>query len=80
MHEVGLMTQAIEMATRLAHRQGATTIHRLVLRVGTLANVDVEALRFAFDVAAAGSAAAGACLEIEATSGDDLELATMEVS
>lgn len=65
MHEVGLMTQTLDLAASLARAQGATTIHRVVLRVGALAAVDADALRFAFDVAAAGSMADGAVLEID---------------
>jgi Zn finger protein HypA/HybF involved in hydrogenase expression len=44
-----------------------------------LSGVAVEALSFAFDVAADGTAVAGARLEIEATAGPELELTALEV-
>ena len=113
MHEVGLMTQTLEMADGLAREQGARTIHRLVLRVGVFSGVDADALRLAFEAASPGTSAASAALEIEEVaarcwcarclaefeppgalfqcpacgdlarelrSGDELELATLEVS
>ncbi|MFO0866098.1 MAG: hydrogenase maturation nickel metallochaperone HypA [Gemmataceae bacterium] len=56
---------AIEMATAFAREQGATTIHRIVLRVGAYSGVDPEALAFAFDAASADTPARHAKLEIE---------------
>jgi hydrogenase nickel incorporation protein HypA/HybF len=66
MHEVGLIMDAIEMATAYARQQGASTIHRIVLRVGAYSGVDAEALRFAFESASADTAAENADLQIEA--------------
>ena len=45
--------------------QQAVRVERVVLRVGTLAGVDVDSLHFAFEVVARGTAADGAMLEIE---------------
>ncbi len=59
------MAEALELAAAEAARAGATQIHRLRLRVGILSGVVPEALRFAFDALAPGSAAAQARLEIE---------------
>ena len=64
MHEVGLMRDAIDLAVAEAERVGAGRVHRVVLRVGALAGVEQEALDFAFDVAAEGTIAAGARLEV----------------
>lgn len=58
------MHAAIELATREARARKAEGIKRLALKIGAVAGVDTEALRFAFDVAAAGTLAAGAVLEI----------------
>jgi hydrogenase nickel incorporation protein HypA/HybF len=113
MHEVGLMTQTLDLAESIARENGATVIHRLVLRVGVFSGVDAQALRLAFDAAAAGTGAEHAMLEIEEVAarcrcvdcgnefapsdfvflcpscgalapslcaGDELELATLEVS
>ena len=65
MHEVGLMTQTLELAEQLASEQGAHAIHRLVLRVGACSGVDADALRFAFEAASEGTLAAEATLDIE---------------
>lgn len=113
MHEVGLMTQTLELAATLTREQGARAIHRLVMRVGAYSGVDADALRFAFEAASADTPAAGASLVIEEIparcwcprcqiefeppgplfacptcetiamdmrQGDELELATLEVS
>ena len=65
MHEIGLMTQTLDLAEGLAREQGARAIHRLVLRIGAFSGVDAGALRFAFETAADGTLAAGATLQIE---------------
>jgi hydrogenase nickel incorporation protein HypA/HybF len=67
MHEAGLMRDAIDLAVAEAARAGAGRVHRVVLRVGALAGVEPEALDFAFEIAAAGTIAAGARLEIQQT-------------
>lgn len=68
MHEVGIMESALESVEEQARLHGAHHVHRIVLRVGTLSGVDIEALRFAFDVVAAATVAAGAELTIETVS------------
>jgi hydrogenase nickel incorporation protein HypA/HybF len=65
MHEAGLMQEVLEIAERHARRHGATRIERLTLRLGPLAGVVPEALRFAFDALSAGTLAAGAVLDVE---------------
>ncbi len=65
MHEVGLMTETIDLASSFARDQGAVKIHRLVLRVGAYSGVDAEALRLAFDAASVGTAAEHALLVID---------------
>jgi hydrogenase nickel incorporation protein HypA/HybF len=64
MHEVGIMEAALEAVLNRARLHNAQRVERIVLRVGSLAGVDVEALRFAFDVVARGTIAAEAKLEI----------------
>jgi hydrogenase nickel incorporation protein HypA/HybF len=58
------MIQALELAETLARERGGREIHRLVLRVGASSGVDADALRWAFEAAAAGTLAAQAELEI----------------
>ena len=59
------MQSALDAIRRVAEEHHATRVTRIVLRVGTLAGVDADALRFAYEALAPGSFAAGATLEIE---------------
>jgi len=65
MHEVGIMESAIDAVLRQARTHEARQVHRIVLRIGALAGVEPDSLRFAFDVVTSGTPAAGATLEIE---------------
>jgi len=65
MHEFSLMQSALETAAQKTRAAGATQIHRLKLRVGTLSGVVPEALSSAFIALKNESPAAGAELEIE---------------
>jgi len=64
-HELGIMASALDAIHHRAAREGAARVARVVLRIGTLAGVDVDALRFAYEALAPGSVADGAVLEIE---------------
>lgn len=50
MHELSLMEAVREQAVAEARRHGACAIERISLRIGSLAGVDPEALRFAWQV------------------------------
>lgn len=65
MHEAGLAQTALDIATERARERDATRIHALVLRVGDLSGVALEALRFALEALSAGTLADGARFEIE---------------
>ncbi len=65
MHELALMETVAALAWEAAQRQGAVAVTRIHLRVGTLAGVEPEALRFAAAVVLAEGPTAGALLEIE---------------
>ena len=65
MHEVGIMESTIEAVLRQAAQHHAVQVHRLVLRIGTLAGVEPESLRFAFDAVTRDTIVAGAELAIE---------------
>lgn len=58
------MESALGAALGEARSQGARRVHRIVLRIGALAGVDADALRFAFDAMSPGTLAADAELEI----------------
>ena len=62
MHELSIAQALIEAAGEAA---GAARVTRVRVRVGALSGVAPEALRFSFDVAAAGTACEGAELEID---------------
>ena len=65
MHEVGIMESTLALAVARARDQGASRIHRIVLRVGALSGIEPEALRFAFDAMAKDTPADGAVLAID---------------
>ncbi len=65
MHELSLMEALRHQALLAAQAEGAQRIAAISLRVGELAGVEVEALRFAFPVVMAGTIAARAELRIE---------------
>jgi hydrogenase nickel incorporation protein HypA/HybF len=58
------MQSALEAAERHALEQGATRIHRIVLRIGAESGVVPDALEFAFGPVTEGTMADGAALEI----------------
>ena len=68
MHELSLMEAVRDQALAAARAGGASRITAITLRVGALAGVEVEALRFAGPVVLAGTMADGAklCIAIEA--------------
>lgn len=65
MHEVGIIESALEVIRREARAHHATRVTRVVLRIGAISGVDVDALRFGFEACTPGSIAEGAALEIE---------------
>ena len=66
MHELSIATALIEqIEVALDREEGAGRASQVLVRVGTLSGVDEEALRMAFPVAAEGTRAADAVLEIE---------------
>ena len=66
MHELSVMTSALEIALEQTRRQGASRIHSITLRIGELSGVVPEALTFAFEAVTAGTPAEGALLVVEA--------------
>ena len=65
MHELSLMEAVRDQALAAANAEGASRITAISLRIGSLAGVEPEALRFAHTVVMAGTIAAGAELRIE---------------
>jgi hydrogenase nickel incorporation protein HypA/HybF len=65
MHELSLAMSLVDAACEEAARLGDVRVEALHLRLGALSGVVREALEFSFDLAAEGTAIAGARLEVE---------------
>lgn len=64
MHEMSLCESVLQVIEEQAAVQGYTKVVAVYLEVGALAGVEVEALRFGFDVVMKDTIADAACLEI----------------
>ncbi|WP_305987540.1 hydrogenase maturation nickel metallochaperone HypA [Roseibium sp. MMSF_3544] len=64
MHEMSLCESILGILKEQAEQQSFSKVDRVCLEVGTLSGVELEALRFGFDVVMRGSLAEGAALEI----------------
>lgn len=69
MHELGIVSELVEIAEARAERDGHARVTRLVLEIGKLSTVLPDAVRFAFDVATEGTRLEGANLEIQEVDG-----------
>jgi hydrogenase nickel incorporation protein HypA/HybF len=67
MHEMSLAEGVLQVVEDAAQ---ARPVRLVRLEIGALAAVELQALRFAFDVVKHGSVAAGAALDILATPGE----------
>lgn len=65
MHELSIAMSLIDRATEESVRRGGRSIEAVYVRIGPLSGVVEESLRFSWDLATAGTVAAGARLEIE---------------
>lgn len=68
MHELSLAVQLVQIAEEAARAADAKRVTVVVVKIGALSGVAEEALRFAFDVAAADTLLAGARLDIRPVS------------
>ena len=69
MHEMSLAEGILQLVEDTARRESARRVKTVVLEIGSLASVEVEALRFCFDAVTRGSLAEGAVLEIQTVAG-----------
>ena len=69
MHEMSLMEGMLQIIEENAKTQGYIRVRNVILEIGKLAGVEVEALRFAFEAVTDGSITEGANLEIEEPQG-----------
>lgn len=65
MHELSIATAIVERAQETARGYGGAAVTAVRVRVGELSGVVADALRFAFEVARAGTAAEGALLVVD---------------
>lgn len=65
MHELSIAISLVEAACEQAERLGGVRVQALHLRLGPLSGVVRQALEFSYELAAEGTAIAGARLEIE---------------
>lgn len=63
MHELSLAHRLVTLAEEAARDAGARRVLAVTLKVGVLSGVATEALRFAYDIAAAGTLLAGSRLD-----------------
>lgn len=70
MHEMSLAESMREIVEDTARTHGAARVRAVRLRIGRLAPIEMDALRFCFDVVMKGTVADGAVLEIEAVPGE----------
>ena len=64
MHELSLCASIIQTVEQEARKQAFSRVRRVRLEVGPFAGVELEALRFGFEVVTQESVAEGAVLEI----------------
>ncbi|AEW99431.1 hydrogenase maturation nickel metallochaperone HypA/HybF [Streptantibioticus cattleyicolor] len=69
MHEMSIAMAVVEQVARAARPPERHTVTSVRLRIGELAGVVDEALRFSFDLACEGTPLAGARLETEPVAG-----------
>jgi hydrogenase nickel incorporation protein HypA/HybF len=65
MHEFSIMESALNLASEKARQAGATRVHTLKLRVGSLSGTVSEALHMAFEALSLGTVFEGAVLDID---------------
>ncbi len=64
MHELSICESIMETIEAEAEKQNFSRVKRICLEIGPLSGVEVEALRFGFDVVTKSSIAEGALLDI----------------
>jgi hydrogenase nickel incorporation protein HypA/HybF len=83
MHEMGIACSVIEAVQKEMERYPRKRVVKVGLRIGALAGVDAESLRFCFEAITKGSSPArrGLPLEldIELCASDELEMAHLEL-
>jgi hydrogenase nickel incorporation protein HypA/HybF len=79
MHELSIALNIVEMAEEQAATHGVAKVVAVHLRVGPLAGVAKEALRFSFGLACEGTVAEGSALLIDEGQDRELEMTAVEI-
>ncbi|HYA15944.1 MAG TPA: hydrogenase maturation nickel metallochaperone HypA [Bryobacteraceae bacterium] len=79
MHEMGIAASVLEAVGKELTRYPGRRAVKVGLRIGELAGVDAESVRFCFDVIVKDSALAPLELSIEPAAGDELDFAYLEL-
>ncbi|MDR3055717.1 MAG: hydrogenase maturation nickel metallochaperone HypA [Zoogloeaceae bacterium] len=69
MHEMSLAEGILEVVEATARRERARRVKRVILEIGALAGVEIEALRFCFNAVTRTTLAEHAALDIITTAG-----------
>lgn len=72
MHEMSLCESILQIIEDEAQKQSFQKVSEVHLAVGTLAGVELDALRFSFDVVVQNSVADGACLHVHEVQAEGL--------
>ena len=65
MHELAICESLLRQVLAIAASKNVQNVARITLRIGPLAGVEPDLVRLAFPIVAAGTACAGASLDIE---------------
>lgn len=65
MHELSIALSMIEEIEEQSEKHGGSAVETVYVRIGVLSGIDVQALRFAYELACEGTALASSRLEIE---------------
>jgi len=79
MHEMGIASSILDAVMRELQRFPGYRAAKVGVRIGELAGVDGESLRFCFDAIVKDSPFAPLELDIEACAADELDLGQMEL-
>jgi hydrogenase nickel incorporation protein HypA/HybF len=69
MHEMSLAEGVLQIVEDTARANAARQVRAVLLEIGTLSHVEVQALRFCFDAVTRGTVADGARLDVQAVPG-----------
>lgn len=65
MHEVSIMQNLLRVVEKTVEKEGGSRVDEIHLKIGEMSGVNVESLRFAFEVLSKGTPADGGRLDVE---------------